>query len=231
VRTVSLTSGAAPQVGPTCQSTHVAINGFAIGGTSLPAAAAISLDNDAYTDVTNNVLGGQPLANPEFTGEPCPPTAQPLPPGFGFTSPAPVTKTETFGNAANIILSNSDHPNISNNSILGSAIFQFSPVLAVGDVLRGSQDDRQWDNATTQVPIRVWIYSWTRPAPDCQVRHRADGVGHARNFGHEKTPRIFRGDAVHLTTQYLELRVMQTRTGSALAWPRLSESSCPTAHP
>ena len=135
--TGSPTSGASTQVGPTGQSTHVAINGFAIGGTSLPAAAAISLDNDAYTDVTNNVLGGQPLANPEFTGEPCPPTAQPLPPGFGFTSPAPVTKTETFGNAANIILSNSDHPNISNNSILGSAIFQFSPVLAIGDVLTG----------------------------------------------------------------------------------------------
>jgi len=133
------------QVGPVGQSTHAAINGLAIGGAFLPAAAAIFLDNDGYTDVTNNVLGGEPLHNPAFTGVPCVPNSNPLPSGFpasappGFTlvPPTPMAKSEIFGNATNVILSNSDHPNISNNSILGSAIFEFSPVLAVGEVLTG----------------------------------------------------------------------------------------------
>ncbi|HEY8838285.1 MAG TPA: right-handed parallel beta-helix repeat-containing protein, partial [Dehalococcoidia bacterium] len=133
------------QVGPVGQSTHAAINGLAIGGAFLPAAAAIFLANDGYTDVTNNVLGGEPLHNPAFTGVPCVPNSNPLPSGFpasappGFTlvPPTPMAKSEIFGNATNVILSNSDHPNISNNSILGSAIFQFSPVLAVGEVLTG----------------------------------------------------------------------------------------------
>jgi parallel beta-helix repeat protein len=146
----SLSGASAPasgstQVGPVGQSTHAAINGLAIGGAFLPAAAAIFLDNDGYTDVTNNVLGGEPLHNPAFTGVPCVPNSNPLPSGFpasappGFTlvPPTPMAKSEIFGNATNVILSNSDHPNISNNSILGSAIFQFSPVLAVGEVLTG----------------------------------------------------------------------------------------------
>ncbi|MHB8577310.1 MAG: right-handed parallel beta-helix repeat-containing protein, partial [Dehalococcoidia bacterium] len=113
-------------VGPASISNHAAIDGFAIGGAFKPAAAAIFLDNDAYTDVTNNVLGGDPLNNTAFTGAPCanPPSAQ-------------VQKQEVFGNAASIILHNSDHSNISNNSILGSAIFEFAPFLAVGQVLTG----------------------------------------------------------------------------------------------
>ncbi|HLZ73036.1 MAG TPA: right-handed parallel beta-helix repeat-containing protein [Dehalococcoidia bacterium] len=122
-------------VGPVNIANHAAIDGFAIGGAFQPAQAAIMLDGDAFTDVTNNVLGGQTLNNPSFTGIPCPPVGQPLP--TGFKPPTPVAKAEIFGNAAGIILANSDHPNISNNSILGSAIFQFSPVLATGDVLSG----------------------------------------------------------------------------------------------
>ncbi len=122
-------------VGPASIANHAAIDGFAIGGAFQPAAAAILLDGDAFTDVTNNVLGGETLNNPAFTGVPCPPAGQPLP--TGFKAPAPVAKAELFGNAAGIILANSDHPNISNNAILGSAIFQFSPVLATGDVLTG----------------------------------------------------------------------------------------------
>lgn len=122
-------------VGPANLSQHAAIDGFAIGGAVQPAAAAIVLDNDAFTDVTNNVLGGQTLQNPAFTGLPCPPVGSPLP--SGFKAPAPVAKAEVFGNAAGIILANSDHPNIANNAILGSAIFAFAPVLASGDVLSG----------------------------------------------------------------------------------------------
>ncbi len=122
-------------VGPTNIANHAAIDGFAIGGAFQPAAAAIFLDGDAFTDVTNNVLGGQTLNNPAFTGIPCPPVGSPLP--TGFKAPTPVAKPEVFGNAAGIILANSDHPNIANNSILGSSIFKFSPVLATGDVLTG----------------------------------------------------------------------------------------------
>ncbi len=129
------TIGAA--VGPSGQSTHAALNGLTIGGAFRPGQAAILLDGDAYTDVTNNVLGGEQLNNPNFTGEPCPPTQQPLPPGFGFTTPAFTTKQEVFGNAASIILQNSDHPNISNNSILGSSIFKFAPLLTPGDSSTG----------------------------------------------------------------------------------------------
>jgi parallel beta-helix repeat protein len=124
-------------VGPTGQSTHVVINGLAIGGAFQPGQAAILLDGDGYTDITNNVLGGEQLNNPSFNGEPCPPAQQPLPPGFGFTPPASVTKQEVFGNAASIMLQNSDHPNISNNSILGSSIFKFAPVLNGGDTATG----------------------------------------------------------------------------------------------
>jgi len=122
-------------VGPANLATHAAIDGFAIGGAVQPAAAAIVLDGDAFTDVTNNVLGGETLTNPAFTGSPCPPAGAPLP--SGFTAPTPVQKAELFGNAAGIILANSDHPNIANNAILGSAIFAFSPVLASGDVRTG----------------------------------------------------------------------------------------------
>ena len=122
-------------VGPTNLATHAAIDGFAIGGAVQPAAAAIVLDGDAFTDVTNNVLGGATLANPAFTGLPCPPAGSPLP--SGFTAPPPVQKAEPFGNAAGILLENSDHPTIANNAILGAAIFAFSPVLATGDVLTG----------------------------------------------------------------------------------------------
>ncbi|HEY7295357.1 MAG TPA: right-handed parallel beta-helix repeat-containing protein [Dehalococcoidia bacterium] len=122
-------------VGPASISNHAAIDGFAIGGAFQPAAAAIMLDADAFTDVTNNVLGGQTLNNPAFTGAPCPPVGQPLP--TGLKTPTPVAKAQVFGNAAGIILSNSDHPNISNNSILGSSIFQFAPVLTTGNVLTG----------------------------------------------------------------------------------------------
>ena len=118
-------------VGPGGLAQHASINGFNIGGAYQPAAAAIYLDNDAYTDVTNNVLGGDPLvSNPLFTSNPC------VAPPAGAPAPAP-PPTEIFGNAASIILGNSDHPNIANNSILGTAIFQFSPVLAVGSVLTG----------------------------------------------------------------------------------------------
>src|SRR6185437_5762806 len=122
-------------VGPASLANHAAIDGFNIGGAFQPASAAIVLDNDAFTDVTNNVLGGETLHNPAFTGIPCPPAGSPLP--TGFTAPTPVQKAEVFGNAEGIILNNSDHPNIANNSILGSSIFQFSPVLATGDVLSG----------------------------------------------------------------------------------------------
>lgn len=113
-------------VGPAGISNQAAINGFAIGGAFKPAAAAIMLDNDAFTNVTNNVLGGEPLNNPEFNGAPC-----------VSSPPTPTSKQEVFGNAAGVMLQNSDHPNISNNSILGSAIFQFSPILSIGDVLTG----------------------------------------------------------------------------------------------
>jgi parallel beta-helix repeat protein len=85
--------------------------------------------------VTNNVIGGDTLNNPAFTGIPCPPVGQPLP--RGFTPPTPVARAEVFGNAAGIILQNSDHANIANNAILGSASFQFAPVLATGTVLAG----------------------------------------------------------------------------------------------
>lgn len=122
-------------VGPTNIANHAGIDGFAIGGAFQPADAAIFLDGDAFTDVTNNVLGGEKLNNPAFTGIPCPPAGSPLP--TGFKAPTAVAKAEVFGNAAGIILANSDHPNISNNSILGSSIFQFSPVLSTGDVLTG----------------------------------------------------------------------------------------------
>src|SRR5579883_1501651 len=38
---------------------HVLIDGFNLGGAFQPGAAAIFLDNDANTDVRNNVIGGQ----------------------------------------------------------------------------------------------------------------------------------------------------------------------------
>jgi parallel beta-helix repeat protein len=103
------------------------IDGFAIGGATNPGAAAIFLDTDAYTAVTNNVLGGDPLTNPGqkcVNGQPAPNTAA--------TGPI-----ETFGNAESILLNSSDHPFIANNDILGSSIFQFSPQLAAGQSLTG----------------------------------------------------------------------------------------------
>jgi parallel beta-helix repeat protein len=130
---VSVTTNAtapATGVGPASVSQFAVINGFAIGGALLPGAAGIFLDNDGYTAVTNNVLGGADVTNPAYTGAPCAAgTTKPLPPGQGFTPPAPVAKVEPFGNAAGVLLQNSDHPNIVNNDIRGSGRFAFAPVL------------------------------------------------------------------------------------------------------
>jgi len=113
---------------------HTIIEGLDIGGAFKPGAAAIMLDNDAYTDVRYNTIGGEPISNPAFSGVPC---AQPQPFPPALPNPGPVQKSEIFGNANGIILSNSNHPNIFNNAILGSSIFKFSPTLAIGDVQSG----------------------------------------------------------------------------------------------
>src|SRR5579875_32325 len=122
--------GASPSINVLGGFTQFAqIDGLAIGGATKPGAAAIVLDNDAYTAITNNVIGGDPIANPQFTctnGKPQPLLSNPQ-------NAAP----ETFGNAEGIILANSDHPFIANNDILGAAIFSFSPILATGQVLTG----------------------------------------------------------------------------------------------
>jgi parallel beta-helix repeat protein len=117
---------------------HTTIEGLDIGGAFKPGAAAIMLDNDAYTDVRFNTIGGEPISNPAFSGVPCaqPQPFPPVPPNPGFQVP-PVQKSEIFGNANGIILSNSNHPNIFNNAVLGSSIFKFSPTLAIGDVQSG----------------------------------------------------------------------------------------------
>jgi len=116
---------------PIKMARHAQIEGFTIGGAFNPGAAAIFLDNDAYTDVLSNTLGGEPRNNPNFTGVPC--TGQqtlPIPSGR--------QKFEPLGNATGIILGNSDHANIFANSILGSSVFKFSPLLATtGDVQTG----------------------------------------------------------------------------------------------
>ncbi len=75
------------------------------------------------------MLGGDPLTNPQQT---CDPATNLPKPNTAATGPI-----EIFGNAESILLNSSDHPFIANNDILGAAIFQFSPVLATGQVLTG----------------------------------------------------------------------------------------------
>ncbi len=117
---------------------HAAIDGLRLGGAFKPGAAAIVLDNDAYTDVSNNFIGGEPLTNPFFSGVPClqPQPFPPNPPNPGFNPPR-VLKSEVMGNANGIILSNSTHANIFNNVVVGSSDFKYSPTLAIGDVQSG----------------------------------------------------------------------------------------------
>ncbi|MHB8577311.1 MAG: right-handed parallel beta-helix repeat-containing protein, partial [Dehalococcoidia bacterium] len=113
---------------------HAAIDGLRMGGSFKSGAAAVVLDNDAYTDVTNNWFGGEPLSNPAYTGIPC---AQPQPFPPAAPNPLPVAKSEVMGNATAILLKNSDHANIYGNAILGSSNFKYAPILAVGDVQTG----------------------------------------------------------------------------------------------
>ena len=47
------------------------IDGFEIGGASNPGAAAIVLQNDSNTVVSNNVIGGDAFVNGVYTGQPC----------------------------------------------------------------------------------------------------------------------------------------------------------------
>lgn len=92
------------------------------------------MENDAYTDITNNTLGGERLNNPNFTGLPCDPVGQPLP---TTPEPQPIEVDFPFGNAVSVIIHNSDHPNISNNSILGTAAFAFAPILDSSQIQTG----------------------------------------------------------------------------------------------
>src|SRR5579875_3122757 len=111
---------------------HAQIDGFHSGVSSNPATAAIVLQNDSNTVVSNNIIGGDPVTNANYTGQPC--TSQRLP---GVAGPATTIQTEDMSNAAGILLQNSDHPDIYNNAIIGGANFQFSPLLATGTVLTG----------------------------------------------------------------------------------------------
>jgi parallel beta-helix repeat protein len=113
---------------------YAMIDYLRIGGAFKPGAAAISLDGDAYTDVSNDWIGGEPINNRNFTGIPCS-RQPPFPPSAGGLPG--VVKQEVFGNANGIILANSDHPNIFNDTIIGSVDPPFSPTLAVGAVLSG----------------------------------------------------------------------------------------------
>ncbi len=113
---------------------HTIIDGLDMGGAFQPGNAAISLDNDAYTAVSNNILGGDVFNNPGFTGAPC--TQPPAFPPATF-NPLPVQKSETMGNSVGVLFSSSDHPNIFGNNIQGNAQFKFSPTLASGDVKSG----------------------------------------------------------------------------------------------
>src|SRR5579884_2590264 len=112
---------------------HAAIDGFHIGGAFKAGAAAIMLDNDAYTAVSNNWIGGDDINNPQYNGVPCE-QPEPTPPA---AFPSFSVKNEVMGNSAGIILSNSDHPNVFNNAVLGSSHFKYAPVLSSGAVQSG----------------------------------------------------------------------------------------------
>lgn len=113
---------------------HVIIDGMVMGGAFQPGSAAVFLDNDGYTAVSNNIIGGDVFNNSAFTGAPCT-QPQPFPPAT--VNPPPVPKQETMGNSVGILLSSSNHPNLFGNDIEGNAQFRFSPTLASGDVRSG----------------------------------------------------------------------------------------------
>ncbi|HLZ73035.1 MAG TPA: NosD domain-containing protein [Dehalococcoidia bacterium] len=115
-------------------SGHTAIDGLTLGGAFQPGNAAVFLDNDGYTSVSNNILGGDVFNNASFTGAPC---TQPTPFPPASFNPPPVAKQETMGNSVGILFASSDHPNIFGNDIQGNAQFKFSPTLASGDVKSG----------------------------------------------------------------------------------------------
>src|SRR5579885_981241 len=115
-------------------SGHVAIDGLTLGGAFQAGNAAIFLDNDGYTSISNNIIGGDVFNNAAFTGAPC---TQPTPFPPATFNPPPVARQETMGNSVGILLSSSNHPNIFANNIQGNAQFRFSPTLASGDVKSG----------------------------------------------------------------------------------------------
>lgn len=113
---------------------HVVIQNFTMGGNILAgsSAPAILLVNDSYTDINNNIIGAEGLRPTNLTATPSAgsPTSTPTP------TPTPFPQ-ENLGINNGIVLSNSDHTNIRNNTIQGSVRFTFTPVLTVGKNVTG----------------------------------------------------------------------------------------------